>query len=53
MNLHPLFPNNPRATDDNSPEAIPQSTYSYSMAWKDKLVDSSSFFIPWGHDNPK
>ncbi|MCL4140554.1 UNVERIFIED_CONTAM: hypothetical protein GTU68_025528 [Idotea baltica] len=35
---------NPDSTD---------SSYSYSQLWKDKLVDSSTFYVPWGHENPK
>lgn len=27
-------------------------TYYYSMDWKDKLIDSSRFYIRTGHHNP-
>lgn len=30
-----------------------QKTYYYSMDWRDKIVDSSLFYIRSGHDNPK
>lgn len=30
-----------------------QKTYYYSMDWRDKIVDSSLFYIRSGHENPK
>lgn len=30
-----------------------QKTYYYSMDWRDKIVDSSIFYIRSGHENPK
>lgn len=30
-----------------------QKTYYYTMDWRDKLVDSSLFYIRSGHENPK
>lgn len=33
-------------------ESSPDVSYSYSTAWKDKLVDSGLFNIPFGHENP-
>lgn len=30
-----------------------QRTYYYTMDWRDKLVDSSTFYIRSGHENPK
>lgn len=31
----------------------PEVSFSYSMEWKDKLIDSSQFYIQNGHYNPK
>ena len=30
-----------------------ERTYYYTMEWKDKLIDSRSFYIRTGHHNPK
>ena len=30
-----------------------QRNYYYSMEWRDTLVDSSTFYIRYGHENPK
>lgn len=30
-----------------------QKTYYYSMDWRDKIVDSSRFYMRHGHENPK
>ncbi|KAK7086662.1 Transmembrane protein 43 [Halocaridina rubra] len=38
---------------EDTPEMPSDTSYSYSYAWRDKAVDSSSFNIPWGHENPK
>lgn len=37
---------------EDSPDMPADTSYSYSFAWRDKVVDSSSFNIPWGHENP-
>lgn len=29
-----------------------QRTYYYTMEWKDKMIDSRSFYIQNGHHNP-
>lgn len=39
-------------SDETDPMAGDTSSYSYIMDWRDKTVDSSSFNIPWGHENP-
>lgn len=38
---------------EDTPGMPSDTSYSYSFAWRDKVVDSSAFSIPWGHDNPK
>jgi hypothetical protein len=30
-----------------------EPNYSYSMEWKDKLIDSSLFYSTSGHHNPR
>jgi hypothetical protein len=30
-----------------------ESSYSYTMEWRDKLIDSSLFYTISGHHNPK
>ncbi|XP_064101139.1 transmembrane protein 43 homolog [Macrobrachium nipponense] len=37
---------------EDTPEMPSDTSYSYSFAWRDKVVDSSAFNIPWGHENP-
>ncbi|XP_071522764.1 transmembrane protein 43 homolog isoform X2 [Panulirus ornatus] len=37
---------------EETPGMPTDTSYSYSFAWRDKVVDSSSFSIPWGHNNP-
>ncbi|XP_050731838.1 transmembrane protein 43 homolog isoform X2 [Eriocheir sinensis] len=38
---------------EDTPGMPSDTSYSYSYAWRDKVVDSTAFSIPWGHDNPK
>ncbi|RXG56092.1 Transmembrane protein 43-like protein [Armadillidium vulgare] len=40
------------SSSENNFDSPSDSSYSYSQKWKDKLVDSSSFYIPFGHENP-
>nr|XP_053630585.1 transmembrane protein 43 homolog [Cherax quadricarinatus] len=37
---------------EETPGMPTDTSYSYSFAWRDKVIDSSSFNIPWGHNNP-
>ncbi|XP_045592955.1 transmembrane protein 43 homolog [Procambarus clarkii] len=37
---------------EETPGMPTDTSFSYSFAWRDKVVDSSSFNIPWGHNNP-
>ncbi|KAJ8684217.1 hypothetical protein QAD02_020009 [Eretmocerus hayati] len=39
--------------EKNYPGSIePDKHYYYTTEWKDKLIDSSSFYIKFGHENP-
>ncbi|KAJ8978169.1 hypothetical protein NQ317_009657 [Molorchus minor] len=44
----------PRDDDDTSPGSFNSvNDYYYVTEWRDKLVDSSSFYIRHGHENPR